>query len=98
MYKRKALWMLVVALGVVLAFGSVGMTAEGPKIDLNKATAEELTALDRIGEAIAQRIVDYRDQNGPFETIEDLKKVKGIGEKIFEMNKDRITASGRAGE
>jgi competence protein ComEA len=56
-----------------------------------------LTTLDRIGEVVAQRIVDYREQNGPFATIEDLKKVKGIGEKVFEANKDRITVSAPAG-
>jgi competence protein ComEA len=97
MHKRMALWTMVLALGLVLAFGAAATAAEGAKIDLNKATVEELTTLDRIGEVVAQRIVDYREQNGPFATIEDLKKVKGIGEKVFEANKDRITVSPPAG-
>jgi competence protein ComEA len=84
---------MVLVLAVVFAFGSAGFAAESAKIDLNKATVAELTTLDRIGEAVAQRIVEYREQNGPFATIEDLKKVKGVGDKIFETNKDRITVS-----
>lgn len=92
--RRKSVWRtMALVLAVVFAFGSVGFAAESAKIDLNKATVAELTTLDRIGEAVAQRIVEYREQNGPFATIEDLKKVKGVGDKIFEANKDRITVS-----
>jgi len=61
------------------------------KINLNTATLEELMTLDRIGPKYAQRIIDYRDTNGPFEKIEDIMKVKGIGPKTFEANKDKIT-------
>ena len=49
-------------------------------LDLNTATAEELTALPGIGEALAQRIVDYREAHGPFEAVEDIMNVSGIGE------------------
>ena len=65
------------------------MAAE--KINLNTATLEELMTLDRIGPKYAQRIIDYRETNGPFEQIEDIMKVKGIGPKTFEANKDKIT-------
>ena len=65
------------------------MAAE--KINLNTATLEELMTLDRIGSKYAQRIIDYRETNGPFEKIEDIMKVKGIGPKTFEANKDRLT-------
>jgi competence protein ComEA len=61
------------------------------KININTATAAELDQLPGIGPALAQRIIDYRTQNGPFKTIEDLKKVKGIGDALFEQIKDRIT-------
>lgn len=61
------------------------------KINLNTATLEELTKLKRIGPVYAQRIIDYRDTQGPFEKIEDLMKVKGIGQKTFDANKDIIT-------
>ena len=61
------------------------------KINLNTATLEELITLERIGPKYAQRIIDYRETNGPFEKIEDIMKVKGIGPKTFEANKDKIT-------
>lgn len=63
----------------------------GEKINLNTATLEELTKLKRIGPAYAQRIIDYREKYGPFEKIQDLMKVKGIGQKTFDANKDIIT-------
>jgi len=61
------------------------------KINLNTATVEELMTLERIGPKYAQRIIDYREANGPFEEIEDIMKVKGIGQKTFDANKDVIT-------
>ncbi len=51
------------------------------RIDLNKATAEELERLPRIGPRTAARIVDYRNSHGPFQRVEDLEGVKGIGKK-----------------
>jgi competence protein ComEA len=61
------------------------------KININTATVSELQALPRIGEQVARRIVDFREANGKFKKIEELMKVKGIGEKTFLQLKDRIT-------
>jgi len=61
------------------------------KININTATQAELEGLPRIGPKVAQRIIDYRTQNGNFKRIEDLMKVKGIGEKIFALIKDLVT-------
>ena len=61
------------------------------KININTASAKELTALPRIGDAKAKAIVDYRSKNGNFQTIEDIKKVSGIGDATFEQLKDQIT-------
>ena len=61
------------------------------KISLNKATKEELMTLPGIGESKAKEIINYREKNGPFKTIEDLKKVTGIGENIFAQIKENIT-------
>lgn len=61
------------------------------KININTATLEQLQLLPGIGESIAQRIIDYRAQNGNFTATEDLMKVSGIGEKKFDNIKDYIT-------
>lgn len=61
------------------------------KININTASAAELQNLPRIGPKVAQRIIDYRTQNGPFKKVEDLMKVRGIGEKVFNQIKDLIT-------
>ena len=61
-----------------------------PKIDLNTADQEHLCTLPGVGEAIAERILSYREENGDFSSIEELKNVSGIGEKVFEGLRDRI--------
>jgi len=61
------------------------------KININTATKEELKTLDRIGDKLAERIIEYRQKHGPFKSIEEIKNVNGIGEKIFESIKDSIT-------
>jgi len=62
----------------------------GGKININTATAEELEALAGIGPVLSQRIVDCREANGPFATIEDIQNVQGIGEVTFEGIKELI--------
>lgn len=64
--------------------------AEG-SINLNTATADELDKLPGIGQAMAARIIDYREVNGFFTTIDELKSVSGIGDKTFEKLKVYIT-------
>ena len=63
----------------------------GALVNINTAGPEELDTLPGIGPALAQRIIQYRETHGPFQTVEDLKKVSGIGEKSFEKLKDKIT-------
>lgn len=62
----------------------------GDIININTASAEELMSLSGIGETLSARIVAYREQNGPFRTIEDIMNVSGIGEGKFSAIKDRI--------
>ena len=59
------------------------------KISLNKASLEELMTLPKIGESKAKAIIEYRNKS-PFNSIEDLKKVSGIGEATYELLKDQI--------
>lgn len=59
-------------------------------ININKAKIEELTELPGIGDAMAQRIIEYREENGDFQQIEDIQNVSGIGEAKFEKLKENI--------
>ncbi|WP_411677522.1 ComEA family DNA-binding protein [Caproicibacter sp.] len=62
------------------------------KVNINTATPKELSdGLNGIGKTLSQRIVDYREKNGPFRSIEEIKNVSGIGDKIFEQIRDSIT-------
>lgn len=99
---KKTAWSLFVMVVVVLLSSLVCVAEpvkkqEGNKdivkIDINKASAEELAALDGIGKSYAERIVQYRQANGPFQKPEDIVKVQGVGPATYEKNKDRITVS-----
>lgn len=61
------------------------------KLNINSATQQEISMLPGIGEALSKRIIEYREENGPFEEITDLKEVKGIGTKLFESISQYIT-------
>lgn len=63
----------------------------GRKVNINEASQSELETLPGIGPSIANRIIEYRTQNGKFEKIEDLQNVKGIGDSKFANVKDNIT-------
>ena len=67
-----------------------------PLIDINTATEEEFTALPGIGDTLAKRIVAFRAENGPFESLADLLNVEGIGEKKLESILDYITIGGQS--
>ncbi len=61
-------------------------------IDINTAGEKDLISLKGIGPVFAERIISYRNTNGPFNSKEDIMKVKGIGPKKFDKIKDTITA------
>ncbi len=91
-----------VALAIALLVGGLGLGMaqaqdEGTPININTADEVELMMLKGIGEAKAKAIIEYREAQS-FETIEDLMKVSGIGEKTFENIKDRITVGETADE
>lgn len=80
---------LVAALALFLSGISV-YAEDAAKININKASAEELTQLKGVGPSTAAKIVDYRDKNGPFKNPQDITMVSGIGAKTYEKNKDVI--------
>ena len=75
---------------VTAATALPGIDSTG-KVNLNTATLQDLMTLKGIGQSKAQAILDDRNENGPFSSVEDLTRVSGIGEKTFENLKDQIT-------
>ena len=69
-----------------------GVSAQDPGlVNINTATVTELTTVSGIGASRAQAIVDYRERNGSFGSIDDIKKVDGIKDGLFSKIKDKIT-------
>ena len=73
------------------AESNLGSPAATSKVNINTADSEQLQTLSGVGPATAQKIIDYRQSNGSFSSVEDLKNVSGIGDKTFEKLKDDIT-------
>ena len=69
--------------------------ASGARVNINSASADELSRLPGIGPAKAKAIIEYRTEE-PFRTTDDLRKVKGIGDKLYEQLRDQITVDGPA--
>ena len=66
-------------------------SSSGDLVNINTADAERLATLKGIGPSLAQRIIDYREQNGAFKSVDEIKNVRGIGDKKFDAFKDKIT-------
>lgn len=86
---------LIIVFGILVMFMVVlsasAWAANTGKVNINKASVEELSTLKGIGPSYAQKIVDYRTQVGTFKKAEDITNVPGIGAKTWEANKDKIT-------
>ena len=65
--------------------------AKAGKININTANAEQLMQIPGVGEGTAANIIDYRNKNGDFKTLDQLKEVQGVGEKKYEKMKDMLT-------
>ena len=73
-----------------VGYADQGRAGKDSRININKASVEELVELPRIGQAVAKRIVVFREENGPFKKVEDLKSVRGIGDKVFDQIRPSI--------
>lgn len=80
---------------IVTLFAMVGIANAG--VNINSATQSELEMLQGIGPAKARAIIEYREQNGSFNSINDLRKVKGIGSETINQLGDNITVGGNVG-
>lgn len=89
----KKLLAVIIMFGLVFGFNTPVWAENGVKIDINTASVEQLQELKNVGAKTAERIVAYRQANGPFANVDDLTNVKGIGEKILMKNQDRITVT-----
>lgn len=76
---------MAVMVGFVMTVGAAEM------VNINSASKEELMQLEGVGSVTADKIIEYREANGPFTAPEDIMNVKGVGSSTYEKNKDRIT-------
>ncbi len=89
--RKRVLVLCLVATFFITCVPAIWAGEEVKKVNINQASVEEIVLLKNIGPKYAERIVQYREANGSFQSPEDLMKVKGIGAKTFELNKDMIT-------
>jgi competence protein ComEA len=94
MHHRKLLPLVLGAVVICV----VTMAAEGSQpsgvVNINTASAEELQLLPRVGPALAGRIIEFREANGPFRKVDEILAVKGIGESSFQKLEPYIVTSG----
>ena len=73
--------------------GSHHSTANAPdaKVNINTASKTELMKLKGVGRELAEKIIEYREKNGPFQKPEEIRKITGIGKGLWEQNREAIT-------
>ena len=86
---KRWIWLglCILLIGWVMA---PGLAVGADKVNINTADKEVLSSLTGVGPVTAERIIEYREKNGPFKSKEEITKVKGIGEKTFQKIKDSI--------
>lgn len=75
----------------IRAFDYEGASSSIKKVNINEADESTLMRLPRVGKSLAGRIIEYRNREGNFRSIEEIKKIRGIKDNLFEKIKDNIT-------
>jgi len=81
---------VVMITGIFLVLSAVPMVSAMEKVNINKASAKQLMTLKNVGPKTAQAIIVYRKAHNGFKTPKEITKIKGVGEKTFQANKDII--------
>jgi competence protein ComEA len=94
MQHSRFLIVILVAFVATVVAGTADSSQPSQVVNINTASSEELQLLPRVGPALAGRIIEFREANGPFQTVDEILAVKGIGESSFEKLKPYIVTSG----
>jgi competence protein ComEA len=86
----------LVAIALAFLASVSGVAAEQTLVDLNTASVAQLNELNGIGDAKANAIVQYREKNGPFQSVDDLRNVSGIGDKLLARLRPQLTVGNQA--
>lgn len=87
---------LLVAMTILMAIPAVAAEKAAGKVNINTATVEQLQLLPRIGPKVAERIVQWREDNGKFVRTTDLMQVRGIGDSTFSLLEPHISVEGES--
>jgi competence protein ComEA len=87
--KKKKRTLSIIFIGLLVFLYLIPTVASTGKVNINTDDKAQLVTLKHVGDKIADRIIEYRMAH-PFKTPEEIMKVKGIGQKVFDANKDRI--------
>jgi competence protein ComEA len=87
--KKNRKTLSIVFIGLLVMLYLIPAVASTGKVNINTDDKAQLVTLKHVGDKIADRIIEYR-KTQPFEVPEDIMKVKGVGQKVFDANKDRI--------
>lgn len=88
----QSLRVLVFSLGLLLSAANLWADAASDQVNINQADAKTIAmVLTGVGEVKAKAIVAFRDKQGPFQSVEDLVKVRGVGQELLAKNRQRIS-------
>jgi competence protein ComEA len=87
------MWAVLLVMATTMAVAAAGESPRGV-VNINTADGEQLQLLPRVGPALAERIINFREINGPFKSVDELVAVKGIGERSLEQLRPYLATAG----